>query len=153
VPIDPKHLPEDPQVLQQMVRDLVAQLDRESAERSKIQNLLRELLDAKRNRKSEQLSEDQLALFAAAWEAQQKAAEPPPGSEGPDQRGPSAPPAAGEKTAPKRGGGRQPLAPNLKRQRIEHDLAEAEKHCATCQKDLRLIGEETSERYEYIPRN
>ena len=32
-----------------------------------------------------------------------------------------------------------------------HDLAEEEKHCATCQKDLRPIGEETSERYEYIP--
>jgi hypothetical protein len=40
----------------------MAQLDRESAERSKIQNLLRELLDAKRTRKSEQLSEDQLGL-------------------------------------------------------------------------------------------
>ena len=129
----------------------MAQLDRESAERTKIQNLLRELLDAKRNRKSEQLSEDQLALFAAAWEAQQKAAEPPPDREGPDRQGPSAPPATGEQSAPKRGGGRQPLAPHLKRQRLEHDLAEAEKHCATCQKDLRLIGEETSERYEYIP--
>ena len=32
-----------------------------------------------------------------------------------------------------------------------HDLAEAEKHCATCQQDLRPIGEESSERYEYIP--
>ena len=32
-----------------------------------------------------------------------------------------------------------------------HDLAEAEKHCNSCGKDLRLIGEETSERYEFIP--
>ena len=32
-----------------------------------------------------------------------------------------------------------------------HDLAEAEKHCAACQQDLRPIGEESSERYEYIP--
>ena len=32
-----------------------------------------------------------------------------------------------------------------------HDLAEADKHCATCQQDLRPIGEESSERYEYIP--
>jgi transposase len=39
----------------------------------------------------------------------------------------------------------------LKRERIEHDLAEAEKHCGACSQDLRLIGEETSERYEYIP--
>jgi len=32
-----------------------------------------------------------------------------------------------------------------------HDLADAEKHCNTCQQDLRPIGEESSERYEYIP--
>lgn len=73
--LDPKHLPEDPKVLQQMVLDLMAQLNREFTERSKIETLLRELLDAKRNRKSEQLSADQLALFAAAWQARQAAAE------------------------------------------------------------------------------
>ena len=56
----------------------MAQLDRESSERTKIETLLRELLDAKRNRKSEQLSVDQLALFAAAWEARQAAAEAAP---------------------------------------------------------------------------
>ena len=44
-----------------------------------------------------------------------------------------------------------PLAPHLKRQRIEHDLTAEEKHCAGCGQDLRLLGEETSERYEYIP--
>jgi transposase len=32
-----------------------------------------------------------------------------------------------------------------------HDLAEEEKHCSTCQQELRPIGEEASERYEYIP--
>jgi transposase len=32
-----------------------------------------------------------------------------------------------------------------------HDLTDAEKHCAACQQDLRPIGEESSERYEYIP--
>jgi transposase len=31
-----------------------------------------------------------------------------------------------------------------------HDLAEGEKHCASCDQDLRHIGEEVSERYEYI---
>ena len=48
-------------------------------------------------------------------------------------------------------GGRQPLPRHLKRERIVHDLADAEKHCAGCQQDLRPIGEESSERYEYIP--
>jgi transposase len=48
-------------------------------------------------------------------------------------------------------GGRQPLPRHLKRERIVHDLAEEEKHCSTCRQDLRPIGEESSERYEYIP--
>jgi transposase len=34
---------------------------------------------------------------------------------------------------------------------VVHDLAESEKHCDGCGKDLRLIAEETSERYEFIP--
>ena len=59
------HLPEDPKVLQKMVLDLTAQLDRESAERHKVETILRELIEARRSRKSEQLSTDQLALFAA----------------------------------------------------------------------------------------
>ena len=40
---------------------------------------------------------------------------------------------------------------HLKRERIEHDLTAEEKHCDSCDEDLRPIGEETSERYEYIP--
>jgi transposase len=59
--------------------------------------------------------------------------------------------AAGDAGPKKRTSGRQALPKNLQRERIVHDLAEEEKHCATCQKDLRPIGEETCERYEYIP--
>jgi transposase len=43
------------------------------------------------------------------------------------------------------------LPAHLKRERIMHDLAEAVKHCAACDQDPREFGEETSERYEYIP--
>jgi transposase len=150
VAFDPKHLPENPKVLQQMVLDLMAQLDRECTERNKIEALLRELLNARRNRKSEQLSSDQLALFAAAWQARQAEAEPtkPDGSDGDD---PNVNSGADESASKKRTGGRQPLPRHLKRERIVHDLAEEEKHCSTCQQDLRPIGEESSERYEYIP--
>jgi transposase len=149
VALDPKHLPEDPKVLQQMVLDLMAQLDREYTERNKIESLLRELLDAKRNRKSEQLCADQLALFAAAWEARQAEAEAPANPDGSDKD--DGVPGGDGPPPKKRNGGRQPLARNLKRERIVHDLADAEKHCAACQQDLRPIGEECSERYEYIP--
>jgi transposase len=132
-----------------MILDLMAQLDREFSERNKIESLLRELLDARRNRKSEQLSADQLALFAAAWQARQEAEtiSQPGGSEDDDDASPG-----GVDSAPrKRTGGRQPLPPHLKRERIVHDLAEEEKHCEACRQDLRPIGEESSERYEYIP--
>src|SRR5207237_4800774 len=132
-----------------MVLDLMAQLDREFTERSKIEALLRELLDARRYRKSEQLSTDQLALFEAAWQARQADAEPTEPDSSDDD--PNANPGAGASAAKKRTGGRQPLARHLKRERIVHDLAEQEKHCSTCQQDLRPIGEESSERYEYIP--
>ena len=149
--IDPKHLPEDPKILQQMVLDLMTQLDREFSERNKIESMLRELLDAKRNRKSEQLSADQLALFAAAWQARQ-AEEASQATDGPDDddEDDGTKPGAGA-AVPKKTGGRQPLPRHLKRERIVHDLPQEEKHCAACEQDLRLIGEETSERYEYIP--
>jgi transposase len=133
-----------------MVLDLMAQLDHEFTERNKIEALLRELLDARRNRKSEQLSADQLALFAAAWQARQAEAEPTRPNDS-DDDDPNTNPGTGESAPKKRTGGRQPLPRHLKRERIVHDLAEKEKHCSACQQDLRPIGEESSERYEYIP--
>lgn len=132
-----------------MVLDLMAQLDREFTERNKIETLLRELLDARRNRKSEQLSADQLALFAAAWEARQAEAEASAQADGSDDDDAAA--GGGEVTPKKRTGGRQPLPRHLQRERMVHDLAEEEKHCPACQQDLRPMGEESSERYEYIP--
>jgi transposase len=148
VAIDPKHLPEDTKTLQQMVLDLMAQLDREFSERSKIEALLRELLDAKRNRKSEQLSDEQLALFATLWQKRQmeRETENPAGKEDDDDNQPGA-----STTSTKKRGGRQALPRHLKRERIVHDLAQEEKHCARCDQDLRPIGEETCERYEYVP--
>jgi transposase len=148
--VDSKHLPEDPKVLQKMVLDLIAQLDRESAERHKFEAMLRELLDARRNRKSEQLSGDQLALFAEAWQARQ-AAEASKPAEGPHDPDDDTKPEAGQAAPKKNNGGRKPLAQHLKRERIVHDLTDLEKHCETCAQELRPIGEESSERYEYIP--
>lgn len=132
-----------------MVLDLMTQLDRESAERTKIESLLRELLDAKRGRKSEQLSADQLALFAAAWQARQEKAETQKPNDDDDDDDAAS---GGVAIQPlKKTGGRQALPRHLKRERIVHDLSAEEKHCAACRQDLRLIGEDRSERYEYVP--
>src|SRR5438477_7082367 len=121
--------------------DLAEQLDRSLVEQNKYQTLLRELLEAQRNRKSEQLSKEQLALFEAAWQARDTES----AADNDDDLDGDAGAASKPNATPKRGG-RQPLARHLKRERLVHDLAEAEKHCHGCGKDLRLIAEETSER-------
>lgn len=143
-PIDPNTLPKDVDLLCKIVVDLCEQLRHESSEKDKYRSLLRELLDAQRNRKSEQLSKEQLALFEALWKASDPEEEESEPAAEQEQDKP-------EEPQPKKRSRRQPLAKNLIRERIVHDLAEVEKHCDGCGKDLRLIAEETSERYEYIP--
>lgn len=137
LPVDPKTLPQDPETLQKIVVDLTAQLDR-------TERLLRQLLQAKTGRKSEQLSREQLALFAAELGMALPEVEE---SEDHDEE----PPANASPSGSGKPHGRKPLPRHLKRERIEHDLPEAEKHCSRCDQDLRRIGEEVSERYEYIP--
>jgi transposase len=151
VPIDPKSLPRDAETLQKIVVDLAEQLDRSLAEQNKYQSLLRELLEAQRNRKSEQLSKEQLALFEEAWRAWNADEETAAGEDDDDLDSAAGSGQKSDQTSSRKRGGRQPLARHLTRERIVHDLAEPEKHCAGCGKDLRLIAEETSEHYEYIP--
>jgi hypothetical protein len=143
VPVDRYSLPKDPVILQQVLVDLTTQLD-------KTQRLLAQLLAAKSGARSEQLSADQLRLFAqelgaelpeVAREAEKDSPQDddlPPGSGSGDQN----------QARPR---GRRPLPAHLKRERMEYDLRDEEKHCACCHQDLRPIGEETSERYENIP--
>ena len=123
-----------------MLVDVTAQLD-------KTQRLLRQLLAAKNGTRSEQISADQLRLFAQELGLSPAMEE---SNEGSDDKNSDPPPTA-DSSGEKKPCGRQPLPRHLKRERIAHDLAEADKHCAACGQDLRHIGEEVSERYEYIP--
>lgn len=123
-----------------MLVDLTQQLDR-------TQRLLQQLLTARGGTRSEQLSADQLRLFAheiGIELATPAAAEPTKDSN-------DDPPTASSDGDYGNTRGRRPLPSHLKRERIVHDLAEPDKHCAECREDLRHIGEEVSERYEYIP--
>jgi transposase len=138
VPVDPKTLPQDAETLKRMLVDVTAQLDRS-------ERLLRQLLQAKTGRKSEQLSREQLALFAAEAGLTQ------PEPEAPEDDSGQTPPASASGDGSSKQRGRKPLPPHLKRERVEHDLPETEKHCAQCDQDLRRIGEQVSERYEYLP--
>jgi hypothetical protein len=121
--IDPDSLPDDADVLRRIVVDLCEQLQHESSEKDKYRSLLRELLEAQRNRKSERLSKEQLALFETLWKASE-----------PEQEEDSKPAAEPEQDEPKqrqetsKRSGRQPLSKDLVRERLIHDLPEAEKH-------------------------
>jgi transposase len=152
VPIDRKQLPKSAEVLQQMVLDLIAQLDAEQARRIKTENLLKQLLAARSGRRSEQITDEQLALFEAELKAQgvnvEALSKDKDSGSNPDDNDP---PASTGRSADANSRGRRALPGHLKRDRIVHDLEEAEKHCAVCAQDLREFGEETSERYEFIP--
>jgi hypothetical protein len=127
-----------------MLFDPTRQLD-------KTQRLLQQLLSARGGTRSEQLSRDQLRLFA-----QQAGMELPPAETAgqaaePQQDSSDDPPPAGSGDATGNTRGRRSLPSHRKRERMVHDLSEEEKHCAECHQDLRHIGEEVSERYEYVP--
>lgn len=46
---------------------------------------------------------------------------------------------------------RKPPPKDLPREQIIHDIPEEEKHCDCCQSELHKIGEDTSEKLEFIP--
>jgi transposase len=117
-----------------MLVDVTAQLDR-------TERLLRQLLQAKTGRKSEQLSREQLALFAA-----ELGISLPEREESDDNDHDEEPPANASASEGGKPRGRKPLPRHLKRERVEHDLPASDKHCAQCDQDLRKIGEEVSER-------
>jgi transposase len=56
-----------------------------------------------------------------------------------------------ESPAKKHGGGRKPLPPELRRERIEYRLPEEKRKCACCGEVMQPFGEEVSEQREFIP--
>src|SRR4029077_5395841 len=93
--------------------------------------------------KRERIDETQLFLFAAQIIAarQAKAAEPGVGSG-----------ASGTtRRAHGKGHGRKPLPASLERRRVVFDLEEAQRQCRDCKKPMQRIGEDVSERLEFVP--
>jgi transposase len=136
--IDPNNLPQDAAALRCLVASLLEDRDTQERRIRRLQHMLEQLLRARYGPRRERVNENQLFLFAAEILAAGKSE-----------------PVQKEKPAserPKRNGhGRQRLPKSLKRQRVVFDLAEHEKQCPHCQGELRRIGEEISERLEYVP--
>jgi transposase len=142
--IDPSHLPKDPEALQLMVIGLVEQLAEQQRELRQVQHLLEQLLRWRYGQKRERIDENQLFLFAASIIRRVL----PATDSAPPEAAPSTPPAP---AAPCKGHGRQHLPPSLERRRVVYDLGDEEQCCPQCQGTMRPIGEEISERLEYVP--
>lgn len=132
-------LPDDPEVLKGMIRELLATLKGTRQELDGVRHRLDQLLRRLYGPKGERFRPDQPALFDLPSEAT-PAAEVPAIS----AKSESATPA-------KKGHGRKRLPADLRRERVVHDLPESEKLCPCCQSPRVTIGEETSEQLDYRP--
>lgn len=138
--IKPDALPNDVNILQQMILDILDELNKERVLREKMQHQLEQLLRAHYGQRSDRVDPDQLALFAG--EILESKAEPAD--------------VENEKTpvvieSERKGHGRKALPKSLPRKRVEHDLPDEKKVCGKCGCALERIGEETAEQLEYVP--
>ncbi|MGL6097814.1 MAG: IS66 family transposase zinc-finger binding domain-containing protein, partial [Fimbriiglobus sp.] len=134
-------LPDDPETLKRMIRELLATLANRDRELTGVQQRLDQLLRRLYGPKSEAFRPDQPSLFTPP--AESPSAPPIPLSDTPVSR-----PA---KSTAKRGHGRRRLPDHLPRERVVHDLPDAEKACPCCQSVRVRMGEETSEQLDYRP--
>jgi len=142
--IDPKQLPENASALRQMVIGLLEEAEQRERKLRQLQHWVEELLRARYGPRRERVDEHQLFLFAAAILAQGGKA--PPGSDETE-----APKSDSRSSSSRRGHGRGALPKSLRRQRVVYDLGEDQRQCPGCQEKLKRIGEEVSERLEYVP--
>ena len=136
-------LPQDLAACHAMIRVQREELDRAQGRITKMEHQLEELLRRVYGRSAERLDPNQMVLFENLLAQLQAEAAPAPAPEPP-----AAPPAAPTAT---KGHGRRRLPADLPRERIVHDLAEADKPCPCCGKLRELIGKETSEQLDYVP--
>jgi transposase len=139
--IDPNQLPNDAAALREMVLGLLQELETKERDLARVRHMLEQLLRWRYGQKRERVDENQLFLFAVGMvpSGQDQAAAPAP------QASPTAPPAE------RRGHGRQRLPESLERRRVVYDLNQQERQCPQCHGELKHIGEEISERLEFVP--
>ncbi|MDA8021321.1 MAG: IS66 family transposase [Thermoanaerobaculia bacterium] len=137
---EPTSLPDDPELLKPLIRELFEQLRkgkrREESLQAKVDELARKLF----GRKTEQLDPNQLTLIDLAA----LGIEPEPEAEPPAEE---PVPEAKTRRRPKR---RRPSR-ELPRRRVEHSLPETERQCPCCDEVMPAIREEIHEQLDYHP--
>jgi transposase len=133
-------LPDDPDTLKGMIRELLALLRDRDRELDGVRLRLDQLLRRLYGPKSERTRPDQPGLF-----------------DDPDEPDPSDPPPTDPEPAPngsppRRGRhGRRRLPADLERTEVVHDLPDDQKACPGCHEPRVVIGERVSEQLDYRP--
>lgn len=128
-----EHLPDDTDTLKQMVLTLLGQID-------DLQGQLYYLKRQLYGKKSEKLAPNQRLLFENLYEEIQAKIE---------QQNPKAENVRSRRNAHHKG--RNPLPEHLPRQTIEIEPDDKEKTCSVCHRPKERIGEEVTEKLEYVP--
>jgi transposase len=133
-------LPDDPELLKAMIRELLEQLRHSRRHEEQLEQKVQELLRKLFGRKSEKIDPNQLALIDLASLG---LASPAPLPELPEL-----PP---EPTPWRKGHGRRRPPKELPRRRIVTEVPEQERICACCGEPKEIIREEISEQLDYQP--
>jgi transposase len=134
-------LPDDLEHLKAMIRELLVTLHQQRHENESLRHRLDELLRRLYGPRTEQVNPDQLVLFAELLQ-------PPPDAE----PRPEEPEPRSEPAPPKRKGhGRRRPTDQLPRQRVLHDVPEAERLCPCCGKPRLPAGERVTTQLDFKP--
>src|SRR6516165_956743 len=142
-------LPDDPIILQHMIRELLAVLRQTRDENEQLQHRLDLLLRRLYGPRTERFDPNQPLLISDAFDAP----EVPMASDAataPVSAGRGAATAA-EPGKKQRGHGRKGLPENLPRVPVRHELTEAERRCPECGETRPQISTERSEQLDYKP--
>ena len=150
--IDPHNLPSEVNLLQQIVLQLLQAVEDKDQLLARVQHQLAQLLRYRYGQKRERIDENQLFLFAAQIiAASQRASAATSGEESAADSSSRADGKEKKEKPGSRGHGRKALPESLERRRVVFDLEESQRQCGQCQTPMRKIGEDVSERLEFIP--
>lgn len=148
--IDVDDLPRDVGQCHAMIMELFGKLDVNERKLRHVQHVLEKMLRWRYGQRSERVGdENQMFLFSVGIVNRCEEA----GSEesGELSSGEAGDGGKGKGKRKGKGHGRRRLPKSLERRRRVHDVADEERFCPECRGELRLIGEEVSERLEYVP--
>jgi transposase len=146
-----QQLRQDLELLRAQHAELLSQRQQQEHVIADLQQRLQYLLRRLFGRSAEKLDPNQLQLFTTLLDhlaPRQLAPDESPEQPAPQ---PEAASADGAAKPAKKGHGRRRLPADLPRQKVFHDLAEAEKPCPCCGQMRHVIGQEVSEQLDYVP--